>query len=298
MSYCNYNSYITRRVNKINCCCPPSSGNGFPGPTGANSTFTGPKGDTGISGQSFTGPIGPIGESFTGPTGPTNSGQTGPPGEDGQAFTGPTGPAGIDGIDGPTGSIGDSQTGPQGPLGPEEIAGNLLFGATFWDVSGQLIFGDSFWIIPGGDIIATNNQPSPLSPLEYLVTPTTPATRAVPPSMAIQFQSITITHAAIHLTKPNSGGGGWGTPVKINIVGFCDVDASGNPANAITTSTEVETTCSCVQLEPPITVGCDERRFLAVNFSPQATGIPQPGIAPPANISVVLYYITNGNPGK
>lgn len=292
MSYCNYNSYITRRVNKINCCCPPSSGNGFPGPTGPNNTSTGPKGDTGISGQSFTGPVGPEGESFTGPTGPTNSGQTGPPGEDGQVFTGPTGPAGIDGIDGPTGSIGDSQTGPQGPRGPEEIAGNLLFGATFWDVPADLSGGSTFWIIPGGDIIATNKRFTPLSPLDYLVTPSTTARPAVPPSMAIQFQTITITHAAIHLTKPNSGGGGWGTPVRINILGFCDVDGSGNPVDAITTTFTVETTCSCVQLKTPITVGCDERRFLAVNFSPTST------VTPPANISVVLYYITNGNPGK
>jgi len=290
MSYCNYNSYITRRVNKINCCCP-SSGNGFPGPTGANSTFTGPKGDTGISGQSFTGPVGPEGESFTGPTGPTNSGQTGPPGEDGQVFTGPTGPAGIDGIDGPTGSIGDSQTGPQGPRGPEEIAGNLLFGATFWDVPGQLSGGATFWIIPGGDIIATNNQATPLSPFEYLVTPPITGRASVPPSMAIQFQTITITHAAIHLTKPNSGVPGWGTSVRINILGFCDVAADGNPVDAITTTFTVEKTCSCVPLVPPITVGCGEGRFLAVNFSPTSN------VTPPANISVVLYYVTNGNPG-
>lgn len=288
MSYCNYNSYITRRVNKINCCCSPSSGNGFPGPTGPNNTSTGPKGDTGISGQSFTGPVGPEGESFTGPTGPTKSGETGPPGEDGQVFTGPTGPAGIDGIDGPTGSIGDSQTGPQGPHGPEEIAGNLLFGATFWDVSGVQ---GSRYLVPGGDIIQNNLvQPSPLSPLEYLVTPST--TGAVPPSMAIQFQTITITHAAIHLTIPNSSGiGGWGTPVRINILGFCEVDGSGNPVNPTSTTVTVEATCSCVQLSSPITVGCGERRFLAVNFSPTLT------VPPPANISVVLYYITNGNPG-
>ena len=292
MSYCNYNSYITRRVNKINCCCPPSSGNGFPGPTGPNNTSTGPKGDTGISGQSFTGPVGPEGESFTGPTGPTKSGETGPPGEDGQAFTGPTGPVGINGIDGPTGSIGDSQTGPQGPRGPEEIAGNLLFGATFWDTSRDLSGTPvKRWLVPGGDIITTNNQSPPLSPFDYLVTPS--ITRAVPPSMAIQFQTITITHAAIHLTKPNSGGGGWGTPVRINIQGFCDVDADGNPVDPITTTFTVETTCSCVQLEPPITVGClsGKPRFLAVNFSPTSN------VTPPANISVVLYYVTNGNPG-
>ena len=295
MSYCNYNSYITRRVNKINCCCPPSSGNGFPGPTGPNNTSTGPKGDTGISGQSFTGPVGPEGESFTGPTGPTKSGETGPPGEDGQAFTGPTGPAGIDGIDGPTGSIGDSQTGPQGPNGPEEIAGNLLFGATFWDVD-DLFNGLQFWLVPGGDIIQNNfGQTTPLSPLEYLVTPSiTPPTPAVPPSMAIQFQTITITHAAIHLTKPNTNFTGWGTPVRINILGFCNVDVSGNPVVETATTFTVETTCSCVQLEPPITVGClsGKPRFLAVNFSPTST------VQPPANISVALYYITNGNPGK
>ena len=291
MSYSNYNSYIARRVNKINCCCT-SSGNGFPGPTGANNTSTGPKGETGISALSFTGPLGPEGESFTGPTGLTNSGQTGPPGEDGQAFTGPTGPVGINGIDGPTGSIGDSQTGPQGPRGPEESAGNLLFGATFWDTTSgkRLTRNLEYWIVPGGDLITEVFNFSVATLADYLVTPS--IHRCVPPSMAIQFQTITITHAAIHLTKPNTLAGGWGTPVRINIQGFCDVDADGNPVDPITTTFTVETTCSCVQLEPPITVGCGERRFLAVNFNPLDIDI-----RPPANISVVLYYVTNGNPG-
>ena len=170
-----------------------------------------------------------------------------------------------------------------------------MFGATFWDVD-DLFNGLQFWLVPGGDIIQNNfGQTTPLSPLEYLVTPSiTPPTPAVPPSMAIQFQTITITHAAIHLTKPSSGGTGWGTAVRINILGFCNVDVSGNPVVETATTFTVETTCSCVQLEPPITVGClsGKPRFLAVNFSPTST------VQPPANISVALYYITNGNPGK
>ncbi len=31
MSYPNYGSYLNKRVNKLNCCCPPGSGGGGSG---------------------------------------------------------------------------------------------------------------------------------------------------------------------------------------------------------------------------------------------------------------------------
>ena len=42
MSYPNYGSYLNKRVNKLNCCCPPGSGGGGSG--------TGPTGPQGIPG--------------------------------------------------------------------------------------------------------------------------------------------------------------------------------------------------------------------------------------------------------
>jgi hypothetical protein len=83
------------------------------GPTGPQSTITGFTGPTGIAG--FTGPTGPQ-STITGPTGRTGAvgrtGYTGPTGMTG--YTGPTGPQSV--ITGPTGRTG--QTGYTGPTGP------------------------------------------------------------------------------------------------------------------------------------------------------------------------------------
>ena len=53
MSYPNYGSYLNKRVNKLNCCCPPGSGGGGGSGTGP----TGPQGPQGSQGSQ--GPAGP-----------------------------------------------------------------------------------------------------------------------------------------------------------------------------------------------------------------------------------------------
>jgi len=262
MSYCNYNSYITRRTNKINCCCPPPSKDGFPGPTGASggtgptgavgpdgltitgpagpagTGFTGPTGPDNLSetgpkgpdGESFTGDTGPDGESFTGPTGPDGlrgptgytSTQTGPTGPDGESFTGPQGPTGNNNtLQGPQGPTGESGTGPQGPPGPKDLTGNLFFGANFHQlgtltagVSGEGFLGAwpnigsgtdiKYYIIPGGDLV-DNSFIKCLGDDYFTNAAAISRQRCPPPSLAIQFQTVAITHAVVQITASQFG---------------------------------------------------------------------------------------------
>ena len=117
----------------------PTGYTGVTGYTGAQSTITGPTGDTGIIGPTgYTGIIGPTGSlsttpgptgstgytGYTGYTGPNGISVTGPVGSVGpRGTTGPTGPQGIigvtgsKGVTGPTGKTGLSYTGPQGNQG-------------------------------------------------------------------------------------------------------------------------------------------------------------------------------------
>jgi hypothetical protein len=149
-----YNPYEGYGYNP-QCPCPPQSIPQYPlicvgtgptgsiGPTGAQSTVTGPTGFTGPTGNTgptgadsivtgptgLTGPTGPTGQSST-VTGPT--GLTGPTGPTGQSstVTGPTGPTGlpstVTGPTGPTGPTGlpSTVTGPTGPTGlPSTVTG-------------------------------------------------------------------------------------------------------------------------------------------------------------------------------
>ena len=117
--------------------------NKIPGPTGAQSTVTGPTGFTGITGP--TGPTGLKGDSST---------VTGPTGLKGDSST----------VTGPTGLKGDSSTvtGPTGPqstvTGPTGYAGLSLIGFTGftgWTGSGTHYFLDSFNL---GPIIVSSSQ--------------------------------------------------------------------------------------------------------------------------------------------
>ena len=119
----------------VGAMIPPSLSGA--GPTGADSTVTGPTGPTGYTGASgtpgsavntgATGPTGSTGASITGSTGPTgstgasgsaaNTGATGPTGA-ASVITGPTGPNST----GPTGATG--QSGATGPIGATGVSGS------------------------------------------------------------------------------------------------------------------------------------------------------------------------------
>ena len=385
MSYCNYNSYITRRTNKINCCCPPPAKDGFPGPTGASggtgptgavgpdgltitgpagpagTGFTGPTGPDNLSqtgpkgpdGESFTGDTGPDGESFTGPTGPdglrgptgyTNT-QTGPTGPEGESFTGPQGPTGPDGLRGPTGPSGESGTGPRGPPGPFLLTGNLFFGANFWQLgdinnngglngynqlgSGLNSTREKYYIIPGGDLV-NNNMITSLGNkyITFGVPPGTiipfPKLKCPPPSLAVQFDQIEITHMVAQITGSLFGLSGpvgysvleepW--PVRIGIEIFCEVEDDGTPQVLSSFSAQIpaggradvsgatQSFCECVQLDEPLKAGCGQPAFVAVYLETLArTNTPGVGfqsfdIKTPCNVSVTLHYKTQGKPGE
>ena len=357
MSYCNYNSYITRRVNKINCCCPPPSKDGFPGPTGA-SGGTGPTGAVGPDGLTITGPAGPAGTGFTGPTGPDNLSQTGPKGPDGESFTGNTGPdgesftgpTGPDGLRGPTGYTstqtgptgldgesftgpqgptgdnnsktgpqgpqGISGTGPQGPPGISEVRGNLFFGANFWELSTNAYLGNAtvvtpgapqkYYIIPGGDLV-DNSMISSLG--NDFSTGSLSRQACPPPSLAVQFLNINITHAVVHITAtefgsaPNYPSTNDPWPITVGIETFCEVDSSGVPVPGgdfrefqlgVGNSSYKQYDCSCVVLDSPLITGCSqEYPFVAVYIKTSGYDIKSP-----CNVSVTLYYGTNGKPGE
>ena len=148
---------------------------GATGPTGADSTVTGPTGPsiTGATGptgadSTVTGPtgesiIGPTG--YTGPTGPAST-VTGPTGESITGPTGYTGPTGADStVTGPTGA---SITGPIGNTGPTGISitgptGESITGPTGASITGPT--GPASGVIPltvvvGGEIGATPNAPT------------------------------------------------------------------------------------------------------------------------------------------
>ena len=361
MSYCNYNSYITRRANKINCCCPPPSKDGFPGPTGA-SGGTGPTGAVGPDGLTITGPKGPAGTGFTGPTGPDNLSQTGPVGPDGESFTGDTGPdgesftgpTGIDGLRGPTGYTstqtgpvgpdgesftgaqgppgnnntrtgpqgppGDSSTGPIGPPGISEVRGNLFFGANFWELGtagaylggGPAPIGETYYIIPGGDLVDN----SMISSLGNDYSAAVIRQECPPPSLAVQFKSINITHAVVHITAtefglaPNYPNTSDPWPITIGIETFCDVDATGDPSGVRFQEFQVPNTtpiasykqyeCLCIELPNPLKAGCERNnmRFVAVYIrTPRPVAVGGGRISSPFNVSVTLYYGTDGENG-
>jgi len=387
MSYCNYNSYITRRTNKINCCCPPPSKDGFPGPTGASggtgptgavgpdgltitgpagpagTGFTGPTGPDNLSetgpkgpdGESFTGDTGPDGESFTGPTGPdglrgptgyTNT-QTGPTGPDGESFTGPQGPTGNNNtLPGPQGPSGESGTGPQGPPGPSDLTGNYFFGANFFELGVGIpglnpnvgFLGDypntgtsagriKYYIIPGGDLV-DNTMISSLGD-EYFSSAAVPAntvTRTVcpPPSLAIQFQKVAITHAVVQITGSQFGLPGIGVPslqyytdtqnpwpITVGIEVFCEVEDTGIPV--IQTFQEFtvgatggpnypkQSVCVCKELDEALLAGCGQPGFVAVYIKtgPAPSGSSIRGdIFSPFNVAVTLHYKTQGKAGE
>lgn len=388
MSYCNYNSYITRQANKINCCCPPPSKDGFPGPTGAPGG-TGPTGAVGPDGLTITGPTGPAGTGFTGPTGPDNLSQTGPKGPDGESFTGDTGPdgesftgpTGPDGLrgptgytstqTGPTGSDGESFTGPQGPtgnnntlqgpqgppgesvIGPQGppgsslLTGNLFFGANFWQLgdinnnsglngynqlgSGFNSTSEKYYIIPGGDLV--NNDMITSLGNKYVILPgppitsnLTPKLQCPPPSLALQFGQIEITHMVVQITGSLFGLVGAATgynaaeepwPVRIGIETFCDVEESGAPQVLSSYSAQIpaggravvtgptQSFCECVQINPSIRAGCSglSPAFVAVYLeipagSPPSAPIQSFDIKTPCNVSVTLFYTTPGKPGE
>ena len=359
MSYSNYNSYITRRVNKINCCCPPPSTDGSPGPTGAPGgpgptgavgpdglTITGPPGPAGTGstgptgpdnlsetgpkgpdGESFTGDTGPDGQSDTGPTGPDGlrgptgytSTQTGPTGPDGESFTGPQGPPGNNNTaTGPQGPPGSSSTGPQGPPGISEVRGNLFFGANFWELSTNAYLGNAtvvtpstpqkYYIIPGGDLV-DNSMISSLGN-EYFSIPGSSNRQACPPpSLAVQFLSIKITHVVVHITAtefgsaPNYPNPSDPWPITIGIETFCDVDATGDPSGVVSQEFQISNNlpspaykqyeCLCIELPNPLKAGCEDvPRFVAVYI--KTTGYD---IKSPCNVSATLYYGTDGTPG-
>lgn len=300
MSYCNYNNYITRRVNKINCCCPPSAGNGFPGPTGERG-ITGPTGTKGPNGITFTGPTGPDGEGITGPTGPSNLSATGPKGIDGQSFTGPTGANGVNStVTGPTGPDGASFTGPIGPPGRGIIAGNLLFGATFYELDGTsqgtIQHNQVCYLTPGGDHISNALLNYIMLPVGNLPNTSPTIIPCAPPSMAICFNEITITHLGVHITGYNLGP----LPFKIFLTAFCEVDERGIPllsaAGVPAPYTEVDVIANCdCETVIPLPVGClinGRPKFLAVQFMKDGP----PSLISQFNISVALYYTTPVSP--
>ena len=303
MSYCNYNNYITRRVNKINCCCPPSAGNGFPGPTGERG-ITGPTGTKGPNGITFTGPTGPDGEGITGPTGPSNLSDTGPQGIDGQSFTGPTGANGVNStVTGPTGPDGVSFTGPIGPPGRGIIAGNLLFGATFYELNNtfNIQHNQVCYLTPGGDHISNALLNYIMLPPGALPTNVPTIMPCAPPSMAIDFKEITITHIGVHITGYNIGPGiPSSLPFKIFLTAFCEVDDEGIPVlSAVGDLIEVDVIASCdCETIIPLPVGCDtifapgRPKFLAVQFMKDGS----PSLTSQFNISVALYYTTPVSP--
>ena len=266
--YSNYRSYLNNRVIQQEYCCTT-------GPQGPQ----GPQGPSGPSGPQGT--IGPIGPS--GPSGP--SGPQGPQGPSGPS--GPQGPSGPSGPQGPIGPIGESgPSGPSGPQGPQGIPGeigpigptgpfveNFVFGLTF-DPSG-IKQDQHYWLVPGGDYCpGTTGPPGQGHSLEtsYKVEGTSP--KVIPPSMAIAYNKITFSEAAIHLIQWDGsgwqqGGGGAAFDVSFNVYGFCTV-RRGEPQGDNMSRFDVSGVkdCQCKSI-PPITVGCnnDEKDFLAISFA-------------------------------
>ena len=262
----------------------------------SSSFLVGPQGDTGYTGPCCTGPTGPQGTpgiaSATGATGPTGytgpccTGPTGPCCTGPTGYTGDTGPTGYTGpcCTGPTGYTGPCCTGPTGYTGPQLNTDNFVFGLTTYEGGGLVIPGIDYWLVPGGDI----NPGIPGPPLtghnlrfNYQVSST-----VIPPSMAICYAPFKITHAAVHLTRLNSGTNGWnGVLVDVKIWSFCKVGDDGFPEDGtFFTIPNIRNTCTCWGV-PSLPAGCSAATstFLAVSFSVQ-TGVP----AAPLSISVTL----------
>ena len=235
--------------------------------------------------------------------------------------------------------------GPQGPPGSSLLTGNLFFGANFWQLgdinnngglngynqlgSGFNSTSEKYYIIPGGDLVNNNMITSlgnkyiiPSSPL--LGPSLSPKLNCPPPSLAVQFDQIEITHMVVQITGSLFGIGGsvgyavleepW--PVRIGIEIFCEVEDDGTPQVLSSFSAQIpaggradvsgatQSFCECVQLDEPLKAGCGQPAFVAVYLETLArTNTPGVGfqsfdIKTPCNVSVTLHYKTQGKPGE
>jgi hypothetical protein len=177
-------------------------------------------------------------------------------------------------------------------------------------------------LVPGGQLFAPGCPRSagstirPVSIVQYDASGIPGG--SVPPSMIIPYDSIQVTHIAVHLTcvPPLVIGSlpGWGAPnYKVSIFGypFCDVSLNGLPwdttTNAFITPINLggidvspisvrepfERTCECRRLDPPLTLGCNiplplQGKSLAIEV--RAWGPTNGPNNYKPSISVALYY--------
>ena len=117
----------------------------------------------------------------------------------------------------------------------------------------------------------------------------------IPPSMAIGYEELLITRIAVHLTGKNqTAPWGAGVSVTLTAITYCEVSEEGKPIDPSTNKLGTfNRSCTCIDLDSPITVGCNgtQTRFLSINF--QITPAPNTK-RNPSNISVSLLYKTPG----
>jgi len=305
------------------------------GPTGLDSTVTGPTGADGISHTGPTGPPG-TDSTDTGPTGPdgVGPGDTGPPGPDAQPLETP--PDNLV-FGSTYGFADNQQLGAPAIYSYYNSNGIRLLGPgphkgyySYWLVPGGQLFGPDCPFVndPGGGVMR------PASVIRVPPQFINPDDWGPPPSMIIPFRQIKVTHVAVHLTSTGQPAGwglantlvGSGFKVSLFAYPFCDIsgingfglpwDASGNdfvkPINLgfnggenypnqaapITApSGAFGTDCSCVQLDPPILLGCDEEINKCLAIELRQWGCDTGSINGPntlnanrPSISVALYY--------
>ena len=160
--------------------------------------------------------------------------------------------------------------------------------------------------------------------------PPPPVTRTVcpPPSLAIQFQTVAITHAVVQITGSQFGRSGIGAPafpyytdtqnpwpITVGIEVFCEVeDPSGIPViqafqeftvGPPTGSTlyPKQSVCVCKELDETLKAGCGQPAFVAVYIKTgralgNTAGSLNGGIFTPFNVAVTLHYKTQGKFGQ